>query len=197
MNNSFDVLIDSYLDKQVGYDAAFLSKSLSDGLKDHVRQLQSDDQMVQAGIGNSEAKDPLQQMRGDQIYWLDKNHGNIFEKEFLQQIEDFIAYLNETCYTGINDSEFHYAVYEEGAGYKRHLDQFRNDGSRKFSLINYLNDDWQEADGGHLLVYPVTGMQQIMPNAQTAVFFNSAEMEHEVSLANRRRVSITGWLKQV
>jgi SM-20-related protein len=197
MYNPFDVLIDSFLNKQVGYDTAFLSRSLAAGLNNHVWQLQQEDQMVQAGIGNKEVNNLHQQMRGDQIYWLDKCHGNIFENEFLQQIDDFIAYLNETCYTAINDSEFHYAVYEEGAGYKRHLDQFRDDGSRKFSLISYLNDGWLEADGGQLLVYPEAGMQQILPNAQTAVFFNSAQMEHEVSMANRRRVSITGWLKQV
>ncbi|ULQ52981.1 2OG-Fe(II) oxygenase [Flavihumibacter fluvii] len=197
MSNPFDVLIDSYLDKQVGFDAGFLSKSLSSGLQQHLCQLHSDGQMSTASIGNKEEKDPHQQMRGDHIYWLDKNHDNIFEQEFLHRVDDFIAYLNQTCYTGINASEFHYAVYKEGAGYKRHLDQFRNDGNRKYSLINYLNMDWLEADGGHLLVYPDSGKQQILPQSQTAVFFNSAEMEHEVTVANRQRMSITGWLKQV
>ena len=197
MDNPFDVLIDSYLDKQVGFDAGFLSPALSAGLREHVRQLRDDDHMTLAGIGNMEVKDPHQQMRGDRIYWLDKSHDNKFEQQFLLQVDEFIDYLNSTCYAGINASEFHFAVYEEGAGYKRHLDQFKNDGNRKFSLINYLNEDWQETDGGQLLVYPDSGMQEILPQSQTAVFFNSAEMEHEVSAARRQRMSITGWLKKV
>jgi Rps23 Pro-64 3,4-dihydroxylase Tpa1-like proline 4-hydroxylase len=40
-------------------------------------------------------------------------------------------------------------------------------------------------------------MQQIQPNAQTAVLFKSDETEHEVLIANQSRMSITGWLKQV
>jgi SM-20-related protein len=197
MNNPYDVLIDSYLDKQVGFDARFLSKTLCAGLQQHIGQLQLENGMRSANIGNKALKDRHQQMRGDQIYWLDKSHDNIFELEFLQQVDEFIAYLNQTCYTGINASEFHYAVYEEGAGYKRHVDQFRNDGNRKFSLINYLNENWLEADGGQLLVYPDSGMQEIQPQAQSAVFFNSAEMEHEVAVSNRQRMSISGWLKKV
>ena len=40
-------------------------------------------------------------------------------------------------------------------------------------------------------------MQSIEPTAQKAVFFKSDEMEHEVMVAHRARMSITGWLKQV
>jgi SM-20-related protein len=197
MSHLFDVLIDSYLDNQIGIDAGFLSKPLSAGLQQHIKELQQQEHLSSAGIGNAERKDPNQKMRGDQIYWLDKSHDNIFELEFLDRVDKFIAYLNESCYAGINASEFHYAVYPEGTGYKRHLDQFKNDDNRKFSLINYLNEDWLESDGGQLLVYPESGMQQILPQSQTAVFFNSQEIEHEVAQANRQRMSITGWLKKV
>lgn len=197
MTNPFDILIDSYLDHQVGVDARFLGEKLTAGLQQHIQQLYKEDQMSAAGTGNQLKNGEDQNFRGDQIYWLDKSHGNDFEREFLQQVDNFISYLNDSCYAGINSSEFHYAVYPEGKGYKRHLDQFRNADSRKFSLINYLNDDWVEKDGGQLLVYPDTGMQKIQPQAQTAVFFKSADMEHEVLASNRTRMSITGWLKIV
>jgi SM-20-related protein len=197
MSNPFDVLIDSFLDNDIGIDAGFLSESLSGGLQQHIRQLGEQENMIAAGIGNNNVKDTSQKMRSDKIYWLDKSHGNIFEQEFLQHVEEFISYLNQTCYTGINAYEFHYAVYDEGSFYKRHKDQFQNDNNRKYSLINYLNENWLEEDGGQLLVYPESGVQKIQPHAQTAVFFNSQEMEHEVTLANRQRMSITGWLKQV
>ncbi|MCW3090284.1 MAG: 2OG-Fe(II) oxygenase [Ferruginibacter sp.] len=197
MNDEFDLLIDSYLENNVGISAGFLSEDLTKGLLQNIIQLQQDDLMTSAGIGNEVLKDPLQTMRGDKIYWMDKNHLNVFEEAFLLRIEGFIEHLNSTCYTGINAYEFHYAVYEEGSYYKRHKDQFKNNSTRKFSLINYLNENWLEEDGGQLLVYQKDGFQKILPQAQTAVFFKSDEMEHEVSKANRRRMSITGWLKRI
>jgi SM-20-related protein len=197
MVHPFDLLIDSYLDNNIGIDNQFLNTKLCDGLRQNILQLQKNNLMSTAGIGNNNIKDADQKMRGDKIYWMDKSHDNIYEKEFLLQVEDFISYLNRTCYTGINGYEFHYAVYEEGSFYKKHKDQFKNDSHRKYSLINYLNNNWQDDDGGQLVVYQNETAQKIQPHAQTSVFFKSDEMEHEVIKANRSRMSITGWLKQV
>ena len=196
MINQFDLLIDSYLDHNIGIDTAFLDRDLSRGLQQNIVQLQNDSLMVPAGIGNDRLRDATQKMRGDKIYWLDKEHDNVFEQQFLHHIESFIDHLNSTCYTGINGYEFHYAVYEEGSFYKPHKDQFKNDSNRKYSLINYLNEDWKEENGGQLVVYQQDATQKILPNAQTAVFFKSDELEHEVAVANRSRMSITGWLKR-
>lgn len=197
MPQQFDLLINTYLDSKVGVAPRFLTKALSQGLQQNIHQLQKDNLMTNASIGNDDIKDPNQKMRSDKIYWLDKKHNNPFENEFLQRVEDFIAYLNETCYAGINACEFHYAVYEKGSFYKRHKDQFKSNNNRKYSLVTYLNDNWVEADGGQLQVYGNSNMQQIQPNAQTAVLFKSDETEHEVLIANQSRMSITGWLKQV
>ncbi|MBL0359186.1 MAG: 2OG-Fe(II) oxygenase [Chitinophagaceae bacterium] len=197
MDNQFELLIDSYLNNNIGIDAGFLNKKLCDGLRQNILQLQKNDMMTAAGIGNHEIKDAGQQMRSDKIYWMDKSHDNIYEQEFLLQVDGLIAYLNSTCYTGINGYEFHYAVYEEGSFYKRHKDQFKNDSNRKYSLINYLNDNWLEDEGGQLVVYQNETEQRILPHSQTAVFFKSDEMEHEVTKAKRSRMSITGWLKRV
>ena len=196
MNQHFDLLIDSYLENKVGIDPQFLSDALSKGLQQNIHQLENDGLMTAAGIGNEAMKDANQKMRSDKIYWMDKRHDNIYEQAFLQQIEDFIDRLNKTCYTGINGYEFHYAVYEKGSSYKKHKDQFKNDSNRKYSLINYLNENWLEEDGGQLSVYQENGVQQISPIAQTAVLFKSDEMVHEVMVANRSRMSITGWLKR-
>ena len=197
MSKQFDVLIDSYLANKVGVDNNFLTENLSKGLQQNIRQLQEDNVMTSAGIGNSAMKDTHQQMRSDKICWLDKSNKNVYEQEFLELAEDFIGHLNSTCYTGINSYEFHYAIYEEGNYYKRHIDQFRSDKNRKFSLINYLNEDWTEADGGQLCLYNNEAVQRIQPESKTAVFFKSDEMEHEVTLCKRSRMSITGWLKQI
>ncbi len=197
MDSPFDLLIDSYLENNIGIDAAFLSEKLSKGLQQNIMQLQKDEMLTAAGIGNDSRRDTQQKMRGDKIYWMDKAHDNIYELEFLQLMDDFIERLNSSCYTGINGSEFHYAVYEEGSSYKKHKDQFKNDSNRKYSLISYLNEDWLEEDGGQLLVYQNQSVQKILPNSQTSVFFKSDEMEHEVTKANRPRMSISGWLKRI
>ena len=115
----------------------------------------------------------------------------------MEQVEDFMDHLNRTCYTGLNAYEFHYALYDTGSYYHRHRDQFKNNSDRKYSLITYLNDDWVETDGGSLLVYHDEKTESILPTIQKAVFFKSDELEHEVSIANRPRMSITGWLKRV
>ena len=197
MKTRFDVLVNSYITNDVGIDTDFLSPELSEGLLENIRYLQQENMMSPAGIGNDLIKDPHQQMRSDSIYWMDPSHSNIFEQEFLQLAQQFTDHLNENCYTGINSFEFHYAVYGEGNSYKKHRDSFKNDKSRKYSLVSYLNKDWLEEDGGQLWIHQENTIQKILPEAQTAVFFKSDETEHEVTNANRERMSITGWLKQV
>lgn len=196
MHQQFDLLINSFIDNNVGIADNFLSENLSGNLQQNIQQLLAERQMKYAGIGNNLMADTAQQMRGDKIFWLDKKNNNVNEQEFLDKVEDFIDYLNNTCYTGINGYEFHYAVYEQGRAYKKHKDQFKTDNNRKYSLICYLNDDWVATDGGQLVIYQNDTAQTILPNAQKAVFFKSDEMEHEVLLAHRPRMSITGWLKR-
>ncbi len=197
MNEEFDQLINSFVDNNVGIADQFLSKELCTYLQQNITSLLQQDKMNFAGIGNSGLAHATQQMRGDKIYWLDKKNDNKYETAFLQLIENFIVHLNETCYTGINGYEFHYAVYEPGTVYKKHKDQFKTDNNRKFSLICYLNNNWIAEDGGQLIVYQNGLPQSIEPNAQKAVFFKSDEMEHEVTLALKPRMSITGWLKRM
>lgn len=195
LSNKFDTLIDSFLATNIGIDVQFITKELCHGLQQHLLQLQQSNNLIQAGIGNHLVKDTHQKMRSDTIYWLDKKNNNPFEIQFLQHIDAFVAYLNSTCYTGINSYEFHYAVYDTGAFYKKHIDQFKNDTNRKFSLIHYLNNDWNAGDGGELVLYQEDTPISISPSAQKAVFFKSNEIAHEVLMTNTKRLSITGWLK--
>ena len=196
MNEQFDLLIDSYLKNKVGIAPEFLSQTLSSGLRQNIIALQLSGQMQAGGIGNVE-KDYHQQTRTDKICWLSNTSENIFEMEFLQHAEDFISYLNRTCYAGINAYEFHYAVYDVGSYYKKHKDQFMNNSSRKYSLISYLNENWLKEDGGGLQLYENENTEPVLPHSQTAVLFKSDETEHAVLTANRSRLSISGWLKRV
>ena len=62
-------------------------------------------------------------------------------------------------------------------------------------MIMYLNDDWEIRDGGELCIYHENGKQNISPNNGKSVFFKSSELEHEVLVTHKPRMSITGWLK--
>ncbi|MBL0145512.1 MAG: 2OG-Fe(II) oxygenase [Chitinophagaceae bacterium] len=197
MNQQFDLLINTYLKNEIGIAPNFLTPELSLGLQQNIIQLQKDKLLTVSTIGNHDIKDANQKMRSDKIYWLDKNHNNTFENQFLHQAQSFIDYLNTTCYTGINAYEFHYAVYEPDNFYKRHKDQFKTNSNRKFTLITYLNENWVKEDGGQLQVYINETMQQILPQSQKAIFFKSNETEHEVIKTSRTRMSISGWLKCV
>ncbi|MBK8144241.1 MAG: 2OG-Fe(II) oxygenase [Bacteroidetes bacterium] len=195
MQTIFDTIIDSYLENKVGIAENFLSPLLSEHLKQNLMALYFDEQLLHAGTGNEMAINHNSKMRGDKIYWLDRLHKNTYENDFFDLMDDFILYLNRTCYTGITGYEFHYTLYEKGRFYKKHLDQFRNNKSRAFSMIMYLNTDWQKEDGGELCIHHQHHLQNISPLQGKSVFFKSDELEHEVLLTNRSRMSITGWLK--
>jgi SM-20-related protein len=151
--------------------------------------------MHRAGIGNDMLQNHDMAVRSDLIYWLDRSHNDPVEDNFLDLIDEFVTYLNATCYTGITGYEFHYALYEEGSFYHRHLDRFRNNADREFSMIVYLNADWQQDDGGELCIHQNGNQRNISPLAGKSVFFRSNELEHEVLLTQKPRMSITGWLK--
>ena len=191
----FDCLIDSFIDNKVGLANDFLSVSLAAGMKANLLALYSEKQLVSAGIGNNSVQNHDKLIRNDKIYWLDRSHNNPFEINFFELMDSFVSHLNSTCYTGITGYEFHYTMYEKGSFYKKHLDQFKNNKSRAYSMIMYLNVDWEAKDGGELCIYHPDYVQIIAPQNGKCVFFKSSELEHEVLMTNAPRLSITGWLK--
>ncbi len=195
MEKNFEALIASYIENKVGISEHFLSDELTDNLKQNLFSLNNQSLLKDAGTGNSDAIAYDSAVRSDSIYWLDKKHNNAFENEFFKHIEDFIRYLNQSCYTGITGYEFHYSLYEKGDFYLKHLDQFQNNSSRKFSMISYLNNNWLPSDGGELLIHQDNNNQKISPTQGKTVFFKSDELVHEVLLTQNTRMSITGWLK--
>jgi Rps23 Pro-64 3,4-dihydroxylase Tpa1-like proline 4-hydroxylase len=195
MEKNFEILIANFIENNIGVSEDFLSKNLSEHLKINLLDLNKEKLLLLAGTGNVEKLIHNAAVRSDSIYWLDRKNENQYENEFFDQIEDFIKYLNKTCYAGITGYEFHYSLYEIGSFYKKHIDRFQNNSDRKYSLISYLNADWVEGDGGQLLIHQDSGNQKISPTQGKTVFFKSNELEHEVLVTNQRRMSITGWLK--
>lgn len=195
MQAIFDTLINSYIETEVGISANFLSHTLSSHLRQNLLALYNNHQLLCAGTGNEQQVLHNKSVRSDKIYWLDTRHKNEHENTFLQLIDRFILYLNATCYAGITGYEFHYSMYEKGSFYGKHIDQFKNDKNRAFSMIMYLNKHWQLEDGGELCIYQNMQHQNISPVNGKCVFFKSSHLIHEVLPTNQPRLSITGWLK--
>jgi SM-20-related protein len=196
MDASFETLIASYIENKVGIANDFLSDDLCNHLKSNLLELNQDHLLLKAGIGNDSKLQVNAKIRKDAIYWLDKKHNNQHENAFFVKIEGFIAYLNQSCYAGITDYEFHYSLYEAGDFYKKHLDQFQDNSTRQFSMISYLNANWEIKDGGELQIFQTDNNQTITPTQGKTIFFKSNELEHEVLVTNERRMSVTGWLKR-
>ncbi|MCE7039921.1 2OG-Fe(II) oxygenase [Dyadobacter sp. CY312] len=195
MQKIFNELIDTFIANKVGIAENFLSESLATQLKANLTTLYNDKRMQSAGTGNDTLVSHNKLVRSDRIFWLDRSHNNQPENDFFELMDAFVSHLNSTCYTGITGYEFHYTLYEKGSFYKKHLDQFRSNSSRQYSMIMYLNSDWQENDGGELCIHQGDSRQNISPTNGKSVFFKSSELEHEVLVTNKPRMSITGWLK--
>jgi SM-20-related protein len=191
----FNTLINSFIENKVGIAENFLSKSLSLHLKENLVTLCANKQLQAAGTGDTANVKYDDLFRSDSIYWLDRKHNDIHENSFFDLMDSFVSFLNASCYTGITGYEFHYALYEEGSFYKKHLDQFRGNDSRKYSMIMYLNENWKQNDGGELCIHHEDRIENITPLSGKIVFFKSSELEHEVLISHKPRMSITGWLK--
>ena len=193
--HQFEAIIDGIVDHNYAVVEGLFEQEVLSGLKQELLRLLEEEEFKRAGIGNQFNLTEEKAIRSDKIHWIENGSEQPSESAFVDRVGQFSNYLNRTCYTGIHDWEFHYACFEKGNFYKRHLDRFKNDESRKFSVVTYLNDDWKEEDGGTLVLYLPPGDVKIAPRWGTTVIFKSDLIEHEVLPANRNRYSVTGWLK--
>ena len=193
----FERLIQGLIQDEYGCENDFLLPETLQGLRKNMATLNDLGKMKTAGIGNKTAFHNNQLIRSDKVTWIEEDSIDAYENVYLQKIWRFINYLNQSCFTSIKTYESHYANYEVGSFYKRHLDQFKNEKGRKFSIVLYLNQDWKDEDEGTLALYPLNRMQKdIAPVDGRIVFFRSDEMEHEVRPSTtKERKSITGWMK--
>lgn len=193
----FEGLIQGLIDDEYACCDDFINSKLLSGLRGNIQDLKDSKDMKAAGLGKKMDYQKNKLVRGDNIKWIEGDSENKYEQIYLKKMRNFIKYLNETCFTSINTFESHYASYEQKTYYKKHIDQFKEDKSRKFSIIIYLNKDWQKKDGGMLSLYPKGANQKdISPFGGRMVFFRSDEMEHEVQPSfTRERISIAGWFK--
>jgi len=200
INPLYEQIIDDLMEQKYSIADAFFSKEEVEMLRKSLMTKFEAESFKKSAIGNLSNEKIVEAVRGDFIFWLDETNCNPAETVYFERINDFVSYLNRTCFLGIQNKEFHYALYPEGTYYKRHLDTFQNDTRRKLSVVCYLNEEhWQEDFGGELAIYLPDEQGEktisIVPKPGRMVIFESQLLEHEVCPVKQPRLSITGWLK--
>ena len=148
-----------------------------------------------AGISSSSDLHLDANRRRDKIHWL--NEDSDAQSTFLKFADELKEQLNRELYLGLSYYESHFAIYDEGDFYETHLDAFKNSKNRVVTTVYYLNDKWDENDGGELIVYDENNnfLTKVIPYANTLVVFLSDKFPHEVLPAKKRRFSIAGWFR--
>ncbi|MFT0533696.1 2OG-Fe(II) oxygenase [Castellaniella hirudinis] len=168
------------------------------GLLAQARQWWAAGQFTVGEIGRSDTGAHQPTIRGDSICWV-RPDADIAAHPFFAWMRQFRRVLNEDYGMGLRSQEFHFARYDAGAGYKKHIDQHRGTDHRKVSIVLYLNPDWDARDGGELCLYdpyrPEVEIQRFAPVGGRLAVFVSGVMPHQVMPAQATRWSLTGWLR--
>lgn len=148
-----------------------------------------------ARIGAGPAPERRAEIRGDSICWLSEPL-YAAERELLESLEQVRLQLNRSAFLGLFESEWHYAWYPPGTGYARHVDQPHGRDQRRVSLVLYLNEHWNSADGGVLRIFTADGRHtDIEPMGGRVVAFLTEQREHAVMPTRCGRLSISGWFR--
>lgn len=149
-----------------------------------------------ARVGGKENTKRVDGLRGDYSFWLDPLNPPDSLVPLFNFLNDLKTQLNTRFYLGLKDYECHLAYYPEGTYYRKHLDQFERDSSRKLTFIFYLSQSWLPENGGELVIYNKDGSikSTYLPLPGSFICFLSDEFPHEVKVAHRERRSFTGWM---
>jgi SM-20-related protein len=183
-----------------GVDDAFLAPAEVAALRAAGERRRAAGEMRPARVGRGAAALRDVAIRGDEIAWLDAGAATAPERALLARLDALRLALNRALFLGLVELEAHYARYAPGAGYARHLDRFRDDDARAISLVLYLNDAWDDADGGALRIFAAPDASEpalcVLPRGGTLVAMRAEAIAHEVAPARRERWSIAGWLRR-
>ncbi len=191
--SQLEQLVDQLAEEGYGLIDHFFSTSEVDAVINRFEDLSEEGKFQKAGVGKMQHFTVDKTVRGDYIRWIDPQDKAEITATYVRRMRQLMAYLNRTCFLGLKDFEAHYAMYPAGTFYRRHADRFNHNAHRVISTVCYLNQGWEEKDGGQLRMYLPDKQFDIAPFAGRLACFRS-ELEHEVLLTSRPRYSITGWM---
>lgn len=197
--------VKSFLDAIATAGWAVLPMSLSSAegldLKKECTASYLDGAFHRAGVGRGESLQVREDIRRDKVMWIEPCKASTHQMRYLANMETLRLALNEQFFLGLFDFEGHFAIYEQGAYYKAHLDRHAGTNDRIITIILYLNEGWQTGDGGELKLWTSAAgrdgcYELIEPRMGTMVCFMAEDFWHEVLPATKQRTSITGWFRQ-
>lgn len=149
-----------------------------------------------ARIGRQQNLQHNHTIRRDQILWLEDVEQEPAIQTYFNTVNTLASSLNQALFLGLHYFESHFAVYNVGDFYRKHVDQFAKTSTRKISCVYYLNPQWQENFGGELKLYDSNHnlLETVIPWGNRFICFTS-DLPHEVCETHHLRFSIAGWLK--
>lgn len=189
-------IVDDLAERGWSIQPLFTPERLTAELAAECRSRAARGALAPAGVGRGSALVVREAVRGDSIQWLEAGQSAVCD-QYLALLDGLRQAINQGLYLGLEDYESHFALYPPGAFYQKHLDRFRDDDRRTVSAVLYLNEAWQDEQGGALRLYLNDGeVRDVPPQAGCLVVFLSADLPHEVLPATRERLSLTGWFRR-
>lgn len=194
-SNVYDKISKDLKTSGFGINPLGIPYELAQSLHTHLRGMTAS-QFSFAGIGREQDFEKDENIRGDEICWVLGN--SAAGQQWLDWCNELKTHLNRRLYLGLFSFESHFAHYPPDAFYQRHVDAFQGEKNRILSVVLYLNYDWQNDDGGELVLYRSEDDNngiKVTPELGTLVVFLSEEFPHEVLPAKKDRFSIAGWFQ--
>lgn len=197
VNEKISKIIDDIAEQGWSVTPDFFPEDYTKKLFQESKLLWENGQFREAGVGIGKNLQVRPEIRSDNVLWLDPDILTKIQQTYWDTIDTLRKSLNEAFYLNLSDFEAHFAVYQPGSFYKKHLDQFREVKYRLISCILYLNFDWREEYGGNLRIFhDDETYTDSIPMAGTLACFRSDTIYHEVLSCTRTRYSLTGWLRR-
>lgn len=185
-----DTIIDTFYQHGWVWLPDFLSEQLNTALLDEALHQA---QLTPAGIGRNSDHQLNQQVRRDATQWFDGQ--SVAQQHYLALMAQLQQAFNRRCFLGLFDFECHFARYQQGDYYQKHLDAFSGRSNRVLTTVSYLNS---VSRGGELALYNEQDqlIDKFLPTAGSLILFESERFPHEVLPAVDTRFSIAGWFRK-
>ena len=189
-----DVIADALVDKGYIFLSDLVPTHISQVLLEKIQSTQAHE-LKAASIGRGVEQQLNPDIRRDRIQWLEES--NEPDNQYLDVMMQLKNGLNRRLFMGLFDYESHYAVYQPGAFYKKHVDALKGSQNRILTTVFFLNPDWKAADCGELIIYDEADIEieRIAPKMGQFVIFLSERFPHEVTQTLAQRNSIAGWFR--
>ncbi|BDA59554.1 MAG: 2OG-Fe(II) oxygenase [Shewanella sp.] len=189
-----DVIADALVDKGYIFLPELVPAHISQVLLEKVQATEIHE-LKAASIGRGAEQQLNPDIRRDRIQWLDEQHEP--DSLYLDLMMQLKEGLNRRLFMGLFDYESHYAVYQPGAFYKKHVDALKGSQNRILTTVFFLNPDWIPEHCGELVIFDEDDneIERIAPKMGHFVIFLSERFPHEVTKTLAKRNSIAGWFR--